>query len=82
MNSVVASVLIASPPVRELVGPELALPGPELLVVADHAGVPRPPDQLLGEAPRRQVLDLDVELALLADDRVDLAELRRLDLSA
>src|SRR5206468_4476468 len=71
-----------SSPALVLVGPVLALPGPELLVVSDHARVPHASDQLLGEPPGCEVLDLDVELALLPDDRVDLAELGLVEYAA
>src|SRR5687768_14722549 len=71
-----AARIASSAPPRVFVRPVHAFERPVLLVVGDHARVPQPPDQLLGKAAGREVLHFDVELALLADDRVDLAELR------
>src|SRR5690242_9466633 len=55
--------------------PVLALERPVLLVVADQALLPQLAVQLGGEAAGGEIADLDVELALLADHGVDLAEL-------
>src|SRR5437868_3699276 len=77
-----ASAVASSSPPRVFVGPVLALPRPVLLVVTDHARVPQLADQLLGEPAGGEVLHLDVELAFLADDRVDLAELRLVEHAA
>src|SRR5581483_11740730 len=59
-----------------LIRPALGLRWPVLLVVADQTFDVQPPEQLGREAAGGEILDLPLELALLADHRVDLAEAR------
>src|SRR3954471_23030136 len=59
-----------------LIRPTLGLRRPIFLVVADEPLDMQPAEHLRREAARSQIFDLSLELALLPDDGIDLAEAR------
>src|SRR6185369_6411559 len=65
---------LASFVVLEFVGPQLFLRGPIFFVVADQPFDVQLAEELGWKATGGEILDLLLEFALLADNRVDLAE--------